>query len=51
MEFLGMEWYWWLIIGVAIIVIIPIKLKFVKWWAKREQEKKKETKNKWGDEE
>lgn len=41
MEFLGMEWYWWLFIVVAIIAVIPIKVKFIKWWTKREQEKNK----------
>lgn len=51
MEFLGMEWYWWLFIVVAIILIIPIKVKFVKWWTKRNQEKDKKKRNKWGEEE
>ena len=33
-----MEWYWWLIIAV-IIVSIPFKIKFMKWYSKRQKEK------------
>lgn len=51
MEFLGMEWYWWLFIVVAIIIVIPIKVKFVKWWTKKEQEKIRKKRSKWGDDE
>ena len=39
--FIGMEWYWWLLIVVALVICIPLKVKFMKWWSKREQEKKK----------
>ena len=35
--FLGMEWYWWLLIVVALVICIPFKVKFMKWWSKREQ--------------
>lgn len=49
--FLGMEWYWWLIIVVLVTVLIPFKVEFMKWWGKRWQEKKKEQHGKWGDEE
>lgn len=49
--FLGLEWYWWLVILVALAVCIPFKVKFMKWWSKREQEKKKEQHGKWGDDE
>jgi len=48
--FLGMEWYWWLLIVVALVICIPFKVKFMKWWSKREQEKKKNQIGKWGDE-
>lgn len=47
---LGMEWYWWLLIVVALVICIPFKVKFMKWWSKREQEKKKNQTGKWGDE-
>ena len=46
--FLGMEWYWWLLIVVALVICIPFKVKFMKWWSKREQEKKKNQIGKWG---
>ena len=49
--FLGLEWYWWLVIAVALIIIIPLKVKFMKWWGRREQGRKKEQRGKWGDEE
>ncbi len=49
--FLGLEWYWWLVILAALAVCIPFKVKFMKWWSKREQEKKKEQHGKWGDDE
>ncbi|MGO3751686.1 MAG: hypothetical protein ACTJGH_02840 [Peptoniphilaceae bacterium] len=29
-----MEWYWWLIIGVIVIISIPIKIKFLRGWNK-----------------
>ena len=48
--FLGMEWYWWLLIVVALVICIPFKVKFMKWWSKREKEKKKNQIGKWGDE-
>ena len=47
--FLGLEWYWWLIILVALIISIPFKVKFMKWWSRRQQEKKQEQHGKWGD--
>lgn len=49
--FLGMEWYWWLIIIVVVGISIPFKVKFMKWWSKRQQEQKNNRKDKWGDEE
>lgn len=48
--FLGLEWYWWLVILVLLIVSIPFKVKFMKWWNQREQEKKKGQIGKWGEE-
>lgn len=49
--FLDMEWYWWLIIIVVVGISIPFKVKFMKWWSKRQQEQKNNRKDKWGDEE
>lgn len=34
--FLGLEWYWWIMIVVVLIVSIPFKVKFMKWWNKRQ---------------
>ena len=48
--FLGLEWYWWLVILVLLIVSIPFKVKFMKWWNQREKEKKKRQTGKWGEE-
>lgn len=48
--FLGLEWYWWLVILVTLAISIPFKVQFMKWWSKREQEKKKSQTGKWGDE-
>lgn len=49
--FLGMEWYWWIVIAVVVAVSIPVKVKFMKWWGKRQQEKRERQYGKWGDEE
>ncbi len=51
MEFSGLAWYWWLVIVVVLVISIPFKVRFMKWWNKRQQEKKKEQHGKWGDEE
>ena len=48
--FLGLAWYWWLVIVVVLIVSIPCKVKFMKWWSKRQQEQKNQ-RGKWGDDE
>ena len=45
---LGIRWYWWLIMA-AVIISIPFKIKFMKWWNKRQQEKKDSRLGKWGD--
>ena len=49
--FLGLEWYWWLVIVAVLVIIIPFKVKFMKWWSRREQEKRKGQRGKWGDDE
>jgi len=38
--FLGNEQYLWLIIIATLIISIPFKIKFVKWWNKRQQRQK-----------
>ncbi len=45
--FWGLAWYWWLVIVAALIISIPFKVKFMKWWSKRRQEKGR--RGKWGD--
>lgn len=49
--FLGLEWYWWLIILAALVICIPFKVRFMKWWDERQRGKKKEQHGKWGDDE
>lgn len=49
--FLGMEWYWWLVIAAVLIASLPLKIGFMKWWSRRRQEKKKHQRGKWGEEE
>ena len=51
MEFLGLAWFWWLVIVVVLVIAIPFKVKFIKWWSKRQQEKKRDQHGKWGDDE
>lgn len=47
--FLGLQWYWWLVIGAVLVISIPFKIKFMKWWIKRQQGK--DQRGKWGDDE
>lgn len=47
--FFGLKWYGWLVILAVLAVSIPFKVKFMKWWDRRQQEKKKEQRGKWGD--
>lgn len=49
--FLGTKWYWWLVVAVVLGVLIPIKMKFIKWWQSRQQEKNVGQRGKWGDDE
>lgn len=48
--FLGLSWYWWVIL-VILIVSLPFKVKFMKWWSQRQKEKQSTQGDKWGDEE
>ena len=48
--FLGLQWYWWLVIAAALIVSIPFKVKFMRWWSERQQEKKGR-RGRWGEDE
>lgn len=49
--FLGIEWYWWIVIVVVVGASIPFKVKFMNWWSKCQQEKKSNQRGKWGDDE
>lgn len=49
--FFGLEWYWWIMILAVLVISVPFKVKFMKWGSKREQERKKGTHGKWGDDE
>lgn len=51
MKFLGLEWYWWLVIAATLAISIPLKLMFMKRWSRTRQEKKKEQHGKWGEDE
>ena len=51
MTLLGLEWYWWLLIAVILVISVPFKIKFMKWWSKRRQEQKDSRLGKWGDDE
>lgn len=35
-----MEWYWWAII-VVVIISLPLKIKFMKWYGNKQKEQKK----------
>ena len=48
--FLEVEWYWWLIIAVIPVISIPFKIKFMKWWSRRQERKDRQC-GKWGDDE
>ena len=37
------------VIVAVLAVAVPCKIKFVKWWSRREQEKKQKQRGKWGD--
>ena len=41
-----MEWYWWLLIGIAVVGIGWIKLKVMGNWMKKRQDKQKADNNK-----
>ena len=49
--FLGLAWYWWVVIAVILLISIPFKVKFMNWWNQRQKEKKENRRDKWGDEE
>lgn len=46
---LGLEWYWWIVIVAVLIVSIPFKVKFMKWWSRHQQEQMEGYRGKWGD--
>lgn len=47
--FLGLTWHWWLLLIALLLISIPFKLKFIKWWEKRQRSKKSSKKDKWGE--
>ena len=47
--FLGLQWYWWMVIGL-VVISIPVKIKFMRWWSERQQEKKGR-RGRWGEDE
>ena len=49
--FLGTPWYLWIIIAVVLVISVPFKIKFMKWWNKHCKEKKNNRRGKWGDDE
>ncbi len=49
--FLGLEWQKWAIIIAVLVVVIPIKIRFLQWWNERQRDQKKDQRGKWGDEE
>lgn len=51
MTLLGLKWYWWLVITVILVIAVPFKIKFVKWWSRRQQEKENSRWGKWGEDE
>ena len=49
--FLGIQWYGWFVIAAVLVISVPFKIKFMKWWNKRLQEQKDSRRGKWGDDE
>lgn len=49
--FLGIEWYWWLVIAAVIAISVPFKVKFMNWWSRQQAERRNSQRGKWGDEE
>ena len=47
--FFGLQWYWWLVIAAVLVISIPFKIRFMKWWGKRQQGKNQ--RGRWGDDE
>ncbi len=47
--FLGLQWYWWLLIAAVLLISIPFKIKFLRWWTKRQQNR--DPRRKWGEDE
>ena len=48
--FFGLSWYGWLAIVTVLMISVFLKLKFIKWWNKRQQEQKNQ-RGQWGDDE
>ncbi len=42
--FLGLQWYWWLVIAAVIIIAVPFKIKFLQKWSKGQHTKSQQGK-------
>ena len=51
MKILGLEWYWWLAIIATVALSIPFKIRFLRWWNQRQQERGANQEEKWGNDE
>lgn len=49
--FMGIAWYWWIATAAAVGILVLLKIRFMKWWSRRQQEKNERQRGKWGDEE
>lgn len=48
--FLGLAWYWWLVIAAVLIISVPFKIRFMRWWGEARRDRQQEKRGKWGDE-
>lgn len=49
--FAGLSWQWWLAILILLVLSIPLKIRFLKWWGEQRDSRRKKEQGKWGDEE
>jgi hypothetical protein len=45
----GCAMFWWIAAVAAVVVLIPFKLKFLRWWEARKQKEQLSEHGKWGD--
>ena len=41
--------FWWIVAVATVVVLIPFKVKFLKWWEARKQKEQLSEHGKWGD--